>query len=68
MQDKFTFHSEMEKYLHFDHKAYGEFVDYYNNYIEPQLVTDMAFCKIGVVNITAKRSVCAVSFTVSSVC
>ena len=45
LQDKFTFHSDMEKYLHFDSKAYGEFVDYYNNYIEPQLVTDMAFCK-----------------------
>ncbi|MBR1382622.1 MAG: DUF3987 domain-containing protein [Ruminococcus sp.] len=45
LQDKFTYHSDMEKYLHFDHKAYGEFVDYYNNYIEPQLVTDMAFCK-----------------------
>ncbi len=45
LQDKFTFHGDMEKYLHFDDKAYGEFVDYYNNYIEPQLVTDMAFCK-----------------------
>lgn len=45
LQDKFTFHSDKEKYLHFDGKAYSEFVDYYNNYIEPQLVTDMAFCK-----------------------
>ena len=42
---KFTYHDEKELYLHFDAKAYGEFVDYYNNFIEPHLVTDMAFCK-----------------------
>ena len=42
---KFTYHDEKELYLHFDGKAYKEFVDYYNNYIEPQLVTEMAFCK-----------------------
>ncbi len=42
---KFTYHDEKELYLHFDSKAYGEFVDYYNNFIEPHLVTDMAFCK-----------------------
>lgn len=42
---KFTYHDEKELYLHFDGKAYGEFVDYYNNFIEPHLVTDMAFCK-----------------------
>lgn len=43
--NKFTYHDEKELYLHFDDKAYGEFVDYYNNFIEPHLVTDMAFCK-----------------------
>lgn len=42
---KFTYHDEKELCLHFDAKAYGEFVDYYNNFIEPHLVTDMAFCK-----------------------
>ncbi len=42
---KFTYHDENELYLHFDGKVYNEFVQYYNNYIEPQLVTDMAFCK-----------------------
>lgn len=42
---KFTYHDEKELYLHFDAKAYGEFVDYYNNFIEPHLITDMAFCK-----------------------
>ena len=42
---KFTYHDEKELYLHFDAKAYGKFVDYYNNFIEPHLVTDMAFCK-----------------------
>ena len=45
LNDKFTYHDEKELYLHFDGKAYGEFVDYYNNFIEPHLVTDMAFCK-----------------------
>ncbi len=42
---KFTYHDEKELYLHFDGKAYNEFVQYYNDYIEPQLITDMAFCK-----------------------
>lgn len=45
LDKKFTYHDEKELYLHFDCKAYNEFVQYYNNYIEPQLVTDMAFCK-----------------------
>ena len=45
LETKFTYHDEKELYLHFDAKAYGEFVDYYNNFIEPHLVTDMAFCK-----------------------
>lgn len=45
LDKKFTYHDEKELYLHFDGKAYNEFVQYYNNYIEPQLVTDMAFCK-----------------------
>lgn len=45
LNKKFTYHDEKELYLHFDGKAYNEFVQYYNNYIEPQLVTDMAFCK-----------------------
>ncbi len=45
LSDKFNYHDEKELYLHFDSKAYQEFVDYYNNFIEPHLVTDMAFCK-----------------------
>lgn len=45
LNDKFTYHDEKELYLHFDDKAYKEFVDYYNNHIEPGLLTDMAFCK-----------------------
>ncbi|MCM1006488.1 MAG: YfjI family protein [Ruminococcus flavefaciens] len=45
LSDKFTYNDEKELYLHFDGKAYNEFVQYYNNYIEPQLITDMAFCK-----------------------
>ena len=45
LSDKFTYHDEKELYLHFDGKAYNEFVQYYNNYIESQLVTDMAFYK-----------------------
>ena len=45
LSEKFSYHDEKELYLHFDSKAYNEFVQYYNNYIEPQLVTDMAFCK-----------------------
>lgn len=45
LSDKFSYHDEKELYLHFDGKAYGEFVDYYNNFIEPHLVTDMTFCK-----------------------
>lgn len=45
LNDKFTYHDEKELYLHFDGHAYQEFVDYYNNHIEPRLLTDMAFCK-----------------------
>ncbi|MBR1423819.1 MAG: DUF3987 domain-containing protein [Ruminococcus sp.] len=42
---KFSYHDTKELYLHFDGQAFKEFVDYYNNHIEKQLVTDMAFCK-----------------------
>lgn len=42
---KFTYHAEKELYMHFDSKAYHEFVDFYNGHIEPLLLTDMAFCK-----------------------
>lgn len=45
LSTKFNYHDEKELCLHFDSKAYNEFVQYYNNYIEPQLLTDMAFCK-----------------------
>lgn len=45
LSTKFTYHDDKELFLHFDGKAYKEFVDYYNNFIEPHLVTDMAFCK-----------------------
>ena len=38
-------HSGDELPLHFDEKAYDLFVDYYNNYIEQLLVTEMAFCR-----------------------
>lgn len=42
---KFAWHDEKELYLHFDSKAYREFVNFYNNFIEPNLLTEMAFCK-----------------------
>lgn len=45
LKTKFNYRDEKELYLHFDGKSYSEFVDYYNNFIEPHLVTDMAFCK-----------------------
>jgi hypothetical protein len=45
LNTKFNYHDEKELYLHFDGKAYNEFVQYYNDYIEPHLVTDMTFCK-----------------------
>lgn len=45
LNDKFCFNDEIEQYFHFDDKAYKEFVDIYNNFIEPNLVTEMAFCK-----------------------
>ncbi|MGN0621250.1 MAG: YfjI family protein [Porcipelethomonas sp.] len=45
LSNKFAYHDEKELYLHFDDHAYQEFVDYYNNHIEPRLLTDMAFCK-----------------------
>lgn len=45
LSDKFNYHDEKKLYLHLDSKAYQEFVDYYNNHIEKQLITDMAFCK-----------------------
>ncbi len=45
LNNKFAYHNEKELYLHFDGKAYQEFVDYYNGHIEPKLLTDMAFCK-----------------------
>lgn len=45
LNDKFAYHDEKELYLQFDDKSYREFVDYYNNHIEPRLLTDMAFCK-----------------------
>lgn len=45
LDSKFSYHTAEEMYLHFDENAYKEFVSYYNNKIEPQLITDMAFCK-----------------------
>ena len=42
---KFNYSDEKEIYLHFEAEAFREFVNYYNNYIEKQLVTEMAFCK-----------------------
>lgn len=45
LDNKFNYHDEKELYLRFDSQTYGEFVDYYNNFIEPKLLTDMAFCK-----------------------
>ena len=45
LENKFTYHDDKELYLHFDGKAYGYFVDYYNDCIEPMLVKEMAFCR-----------------------
>lgn len=45
LDSKFSYHTAEEMYLYFDENAYNEFVSYYNNKIEPQLITDMAFCK-----------------------
>lgn len=45
LSTKFAYHDEKELYLHFDGKAYQHFVDFYNDHIEPKLLTDMAFCK-----------------------
>ena len=42
---KFNYSDSKELYLHFDGEAFHEFVDFYNNHIEKQLVTEMAFCK-----------------------
>ena len=64
---KFTYHDEKELYLHFDAKAYSEFVDYYNNFIERTLSRIWLSARIGAENITDLSCVCAVSFTVSSV-
>lgn len=64
---KFAYHDEKELYLHFDSKAYGEFVDYYNNFIEPTLSRIWLSVKTGAANTTVNCSACAVSFTVSSV-
>lgn len=45
LNDKFSYSGKKEMYLHFDKNAYMEFVNFYNNCIEPKLITDMAFCK-----------------------
>ena len=45
LEKKFSYHDDKELYLHFDSKAYGYFVDYYNDYIEPMLVREMALCR-----------------------
>ncbi|MDE6833914.1 MAG: DUF3987 domain-containing protein [Ruminococcus sp.] len=45
LHKKFTYYDENETYLHFDSKAFKEFVDYYNNFIEKNLLTEMAFCR-----------------------
>lgn len=45
LYNKFSYNSENEMYLHFDENSYREFVNLYNNHIEPKLITDMAFCK-----------------------
>lgn len=44
LNKKFNYDEE-EQALHFTDKAYKTFVDYYNDYIEPLLVTDMFFCR-----------------------
>lgn len=41
---KFNYNGE-EQALYFTNEAYKTFVDYYNDYIEPLLVTDMYFCR-----------------------
>lgn len=45
LDTKFTYNDTKELYLHFDGTAFKEFVNFYNNHIEKQLVTDMVFCK-----------------------
>ncbi len=45
LYNKFSYNNENEIYLHFDENSYREFVNLYNNHIEPKLITDMAFCK-----------------------
>lgn len=62
LSDKFTYHDEKELYLHFECKAYQEFVDFYNRHIEPSLLIDMAFCKDWAASILDLFSVYAVSF------
>ena len=42
---KFKYDKKEEILLTLSADAYQEFVDYYNNSIEPKLLTDMAFCK-----------------------
>ena len=45
LENKFSYQGENEQYLKFNKRAYSEFVDYYNDHIEPMLLTDMVFCK-----------------------
>lgn len=45
LHKKFTYRDENDIYLYFEGKAFREFVDYYNNFIEKNLLTEMAFCK-----------------------
>ncbi len=45
LHKKFTYRDENEIYLHFEGKAFKKFVDYYNNFIEKNLLTEMAFCR-----------------------
>ncbi len=45
LNDKFNYHDEKELHLRFDEHTYQAFVNHYNDYIEPMLITDIAFCK-----------------------
>ena len=42
---KFGYQKDTEILLRFDEIAFKKFVDYYNDVIEKQLVTDMSFCR-----------------------
>ena len=45
LNNKFSYKGENELQLRFDDEAYSLFVDYYNSYIEPMMLKELAFCR-----------------------